>query len=273
MEEYRDGAVAARVDVGHLAVFDGDAFSGGACLQLRLRSWRIVRRMTATRNWSAPKSEFQVPFDGTFELATAPTGPPKGAPDEDECRKRLARASEEIADLQRVLYADNRYAVLLIFQAMDAAGKDGTIRAVMAGVDPTGCQVSAFKQPSTRNWTTISCGARPAACPSAGGSGSSIAATTRKCWSCACTPATSTRSGCPVPATPAAELWSRESIRGHESHLARNGTVVLKFWLNVSAKQTRQRFLSRLRQAEKDWKFNPGDVEESETLGRLYARL
>ena len=78
-------------------------------------------------------------------------------------------------------YASNRYAVLLIFQAMDAAGKDGAIRHVMSGVNPQGCQVFSFKHPSARSWSTTSCGAPRAPCPSAAASASSTAPTTRRC--------------------------------------------------------------------------------------------
>jgi len=96
-------------------------------------------------------------------------------------KKMLEKHVAQLSALQHLHYASNRYAVLLIFQAMDAAGKDGAIRHVMSGVNPQGCQVFSFRHPSQPNWNTIFCGAPPAICRSAGGSASSIDRTTRRC--------------------------------------------------------------------------------------------
>ena len=100
----------------------------------------------------APDAEtgttYLVPFDGSFRVDDAPTGPPEGEDKKKKNKDDLATSIKRMRKLQRKLYADDRYAVLLVFQAMDAAGKDGTIRAVMSGVNPAGCQVYSFKQPS-----------------------------------------------------------------------------------------------------------------------------
>ncbi len=93
-------------------------------------------------------SPWLVPFDGSFEVAEAPTAPPDDTPPKKKLKKKLAKKVEKLADLQRVLYAENRRALLLVFQAMDAGGKDSTIRAVTSGVNPAGFQVSSFKRPS-----------------------------------------------------------------------------------------------------------------------------
>ena len=93
-------------------------------------------------------SPHRVPFDGSFRIADAPTRPPDDFDGKKESKKRLKEFVGELDDLQRVLYATDRDAILLVFQAMDAAGKDGTIRAVLRGVNPAGCQVFSFKQPS-----------------------------------------------------------------------------------------------------------------------------
>lgn len=210
-----------------------------------------------------PLALHRVPFDGTFELASSPTAPPPDAPDEAECRKRLARASDEIAELQRVLYADNRYAVLLIFQAMDAAGKDGTIRAVMAGVDPTGCQVYSFKQPSSEEldhdflWRTT------CRLPERGRIGIFNRSYYEEVLVVRVHPGFLAAQRLPGETDPA-RLWPLrfKSIRDHEKHLSRNGVVILKFWLNVSKDEQRKRFLARLDDRHKNWKFSAADVRE-----------
>ena len=94
-------------------------------------------------------SPYLVPFDGSFSLADSETAPPDNAPGKKECKKLLKEKIEELDDLQRMLYAQDKFSLLLVFQAMDAAGKDGTIRAVMSGVNPAGCQVTSFKKPSS----------------------------------------------------------------------------------------------------------------------------
>ena len=103
--------------------------------------------MKADRKWSAPPSELLVPFDGSFRVADAPTRPP-GPVDKADLKKRQREHTRAIYDLQRKLYADDRFAALFVFQAMDAGGKDGTIRNVFTGVNPAGFQVSSFKAPS-----------------------------------------------------------------------------------------------------------------------------
>ena len=98
--------------------------------------------------FEAVSSPYLVPYDDSFRVAGAETEPPGDAPGKKRCKKELADFVDELRDLQRTLYAHDHHAVLLLFQAMDAAGKDGTIRAVMSGVNPAGCQVSSFKAPS-----------------------------------------------------------------------------------------------------------------------------
>jgi polyphosphate kinase 2 (PPK2 family) len=108
--------------------------------------------------FEAVESPYLVPFDGSFRIGSAPTAPPKGASKKDELRTRLQGSVRQLDRLQRKLYADDRWSVLLVFQAMDAAGKDSTIRAVLRGINPQGCQVFSFKQPSPWSWTTTSSG-------------------------------------------------------------------------------------------------------------------
>ena len=117
--------------------------------------------------------------------------------DKSEATELLKRGVEWLAQEQDLLYAQNRWSLLLIFQAMDAAGKDSTIKHVMSGLNPQGCQVFSFKQPSAEELGHDFLWRHRSACPNAGASASSTARTTRKSWSCACTPSSSGASGCP----------------------------------------------------------------------------
>jgi PPK2 family polyphosphate:nucleotide phosphotransferase len=196
-------------------------------------------------------------------VADAPTAPPADAPSKKESKRRLRALTARLAELQRVLYADDRFAVLLVFQALDAAGKDGTIRALLRGVNPAGCQVFSFKQPSAEEldhdflWRTAR------RLPERGRIGVFNRSYYEEVLVVRVHPAFLAAQRLPG-ATAGPELWAErfESIRDHERHVARSGTVVLKFWLNVSAEEQRLRFLSRLDEPEKNWKFSLGDVRE-----------
>lgn len=212
---------------------------------------------------TALNHRYLVPFDGTVSVADLPSAPPHDAPPKDHCRKRLKALTRELYELQRVLYADDRYAVLLIFQAMDAAGKDSTIRAVMTGVNPAGCQVFSFKRPSDQEldhdflWRTAM------RLPERGRIGIFNRSYYEEVLTVRVHPAILERQRLP-PVVDPAELWDvrLRSIRDHERHLAANGTVILKFWLNVSKDVQRKRFLDRLEEPDKNWKFQEGDVKE-----------
>jgi len=219
-----------------------------------------------------PKSRYLVPSNRKFRVAKAPTAPPKNAPGKKENRKRLAELVEELAELQRVLYAADRRALLLVFQAMDAAGKDGTIRAVFSGVNPAGFQVSAFKQPSAEEldhdflWRCVR------RLPERGRIGVFNRSYYEEVLVVRVHPEYLAAQRLPDP-KPSRKLWERRyrSIREHEAHLARNGTVVLKFWLNVSREEQKRRFLDRIDEPEKQWKFSTGDVRERAHWDRYMA--
>jgi len=213
--------------------------------------------------FEAPKSRWLVPHDGTFEVKHARTTPPKRAPSKKECKHRLADLVDRLDELQRVLYADDRYSVLLVFQAMDAAGKDGTIRAVLSGVNPAGCQVFSFKQPSKEELDHDFLWRTERDLPERGRIGVFNRSYYEEVLVVRVHP--EYLEGQKLPYRPKlSTLWKERyrSIREHEQHLARNGTVILKFWLNVSKEEQRQRFLSRLDEPEKNWKFSTGDVQE-----------
>jgi PPK2 family polyphosphate:nucleotide phosphotransferase len=208
-------------------------------------------------------SPYLVPFDGSFRVAAAPTSPPDDAPGKKDNKEALDEAIERLAKLQAKLYAQDKYAVLLVFQAMDAAGKDGTIKAVMTGVNPAGCQVASFKAPTHedldhdflwRCWRQL---------PERGRIGIFNRSHYEEVLVVKVNP--QFLDGQRLPYRPASldALWQEryESIRAAEQHWARNGTVVLKFFLNVSKDEQKQRFLERIDDAEANWKFSADDLK------------
>ena len=154
--------------------------------------------------------------------------------------------------------------MLLVFQAMDAAGKDSTIRAVLTGVNPSGCQVYSFKQPSKEElqhdflWRTTRC------LPESGRIGVFNRSHYEEVLITRVHPELLDAEKLPDGSEGDPDFWEHRyaSIRDHEKHLVRNGTVILKFWLNVSKEEQRRRFLSRLEEPEKNWKFEASDVAE-----------
>jgi len=213
--------------------------------------------------FEAVASPYLVGDDGTFRIKHSASTPPKDSPGKKKRKEKLAKLIDEISDLQRILYAHDKYAVLLIFQAMDAAGKDSTIRAVMSGISPAGCQVFSFKQPSPEEldhdflWRTTKC------LPERGRIGIFNRSYYEEVLVVRVHP--EYLKGQKLPdGIKLKNIWQQryESIGDHEKHLAHNGTVILKFWLNVSQEEQRQRFLSRIDEPNKNWKFSAGDVQE-----------
>ena len=200
--------------------------------------------------------------DDFFRYDQASTKPPKSAPSKKLCEKRLQKFIENLDELQRRLYAHDKYSLLLIFQAMDAAGKDGTIRAVMQGVNPAGCQVFSFKQPSHLEldhdflWRTT------CRLPERGRIGIFNRSYYEEVLVVRVHPKYLKAQKLPRAIRPT--IWEEryDSIRNHELHLARNGTIILKFWLHVSKDEQRRRLLARLTQPEKHWKFSEQDLQE-----------
>jgi len=213
--------------------------------------------------FSATRHRYLVPFDGDFHIDRAPRKPPNDAPGSKACRKLLADVVADIEQLQRILYAHDRNALLLIFQALDAAGKDGTIRAVMSGVNPAGCQVFSFKQPSPLELDHDFLWRSAIRLPERGRIGVFNRSYYEEVLVVRVHPELIKAQRLPSTVE-RKHIWRDRfnSIRDHESHLAHNGTVILKFWLNVSKKQQKKRFLDRLDEPEKNWKFSSADVRE-----------
>ena len=208
------------------------------------------------------ESPHLVPFDGSFRLASASTKPEESDP--ERWKKKLEKRIKQFTKLQRLLYADDRHALLLVFQAMDAAGKDGTIRRVLSGVDPAGFQVFSFKQPSAEEldhdflWRTA------ARLPERGRIGVFNRSYYEEVLVVRVHPEYLGAQKLPRELS-LDELWEERyaSIRDHEQHLWRNGTQVVKFFLHVSREEQRRRFVMRIDEPEKHWKFSPGDVDEA----------
>jgi PPK2 family polyphosphate:nucleotide phosphotransferase len=183
--------------------------------------------------------------------------------DRDEAREMLERGREWLAEEQDKLYAQDRWSLLLVFQAMDAAGKDSTIKHVMSGVNPTGVEVYSFKQPSEEDldhdflWRHVKC------LPERGRIGIFNRSWYEEVLVVRVHQEILARQKLPERVV-TKRIWDErlEDIAAFERYLGRQGTVVLKFFLNVSRKEQKKRFLERLDNPEKHWKFAAGDVAE-----------
>ncbi len=181
-------------------------------------------------------------------------------------KKLLKKQVNELSELQRLHYASNQYSVLLIFQAMDAAGKDGAIRNVMSGINPQGCQVFSFKHPSPAElehdfmWRTSQC------LPERGRIGIFNRSYYEEVLIVRVHPEILRSQGLPDVLHNEKNIWKGRyrSIVDLEDHLYRNGTRVIKFFLHLSKDEQRKRFLERIDNPEKNWKFSQADLEERE---------
>lgn len=215
-----------------------------------------------TGHFTAVSSDYLAPFNNSFELARCPH-----EADIDltprKAKKKLPGIVNDISDMQRRLYAQNDHALLLVFQAMDAAGKDSTIRATLSGVNPAGCNVTSFKRLSDVELDHDFLWRSACALPERGRIGVFNRSYYEEVLVVRVHPGILDNQQLPYRPEPET-LWAQrlESIREHEKHLARNGTTIVKFFLNISREEQRRRFMARLEQPHKRWKFEPGDVRE-----------
>jgi len=181
-----------------------------------------------------------------------------------ELKNLLSTHVEEMSELQNLLYASNRHAVLLIFQAMDAAGKDGAIKHVMSGVNPQGCQVFSFKHPSLEELDHDFLWRSARALPERGRIGIFNRSHYEEVLIVRVHPELLRAQNLPDESLDEKAIWRDRyrSIRHFEAHLSRNGTRIVKFFLHLSKSEQRKRFLSRLEEPDKNWKFSRADVEE-----------
>jgi len=214
------------------------------------------------------RSPYLVPFDGTFRVRRAATTPPRSRIASRQNEDALGRAVAAMRKLQARLLANDRRALLVVFQALDAAGKDGTIKAVMSGINPAGCEVHSFKKPSDDELDHDFLWRICQRLPGRGRIGIFNRSHYEEVLVVKVHPEILGAER--LPEVPAGRIWDEryESIRDFEKHLARNGTTILKFFLNVSKGEQRKRLLARIDDPEANWKFQPHDVEERRNFGR-----
>ena len=206
--------------------------------------------------------QHRVPYNGKFRIGGFDTDPPKGSGTEAKLENELKQSVDRLDELQRKLFADERHALLAVFQAMDAAGKDSTIRKVFSGVNPAGFRVQAFGRPSELELRHDFLQRVAARLPERGKIGIFNRSHYEEVLVVRVHPAALAAQN--LPDTGGKGFWEArfESIREFEQHLARNGTVVVKFWLNVSRREQKKRLLERIEDPEKNWKFRLGDLDD-----------
>ncbi len=183
---------------------------------------------------------------------------------EKHYHRLLARDIGELSELQRLLYASNRHAVLLIFQSMDAAGKDGAIGHVLTGINPQGCEVHSFKHPSAEELEHDFLWRSTCRLPARGRIGVFNRSYYEEVLIVRVHPEILAAQGLPEGLADKNTIWSGRyrSIVDLEKHLHRNGTQVIKFFLHLSKPEQRRRFLARIDEPEKNWKFSQADLTE-----------
>ncbi len=208
--------------------------------------------------------DFRVPPGDAVKLTAWPTHVPRFYASKKQYHRLLDDHVEQLSTLQRMHYASDRYAVLLIFQGMDAAGKDGAIRHVMSGVNPQGCEVFSFKQPSAEElqhdflWRTT------CRLPERGRIGIFNRSYYAEVLIARVHPEILHAQGIPAELLDEQAVWEERyrSIVDLEEHLHRNGTQIIKVFLHLSKDEQRKRFRARIDDPEKNWKFSRSDIQE-----------
>lgn len=223
---------------------------------------KIEKVLKVARKFSKP---YRVTDGKSFRLKDFDPGDTQHLRSADKPRAREALQSgvEALAELQDKLYAQDRWSVLLIFQAMDAAGKDGTIKHVMSGVNPQGCQVFSFKTPSNEELDHDFLWRCQKRLPERGRIGIFNRSYYEETLAVRVHPEFLAGQKLP-PQCVGKHIWDErfQDIRGLERYLTRNGTLVRKFFLHVSKEEQKKRFLERIELPEKNWKFSASDVKE-----------
>ena len=213
---------------------------------------------------SIHSKDYRVREGSSIDLRKWPTRTARVYKDDTDYRSMLEDHVRKLSEQQELLYSSGRYAVLLIFQAMDAAGKDGVISHVMSGINPQGCQVSSFKQPSATElkhdflWRTT------VLLPEKGKIGIFNRSYYEEVLIARVHPQILRAEDLPDSAYDDKSIWAQryESIIDLERHLDRNATRIVKFFLHLSKEEQRKRFLARIDAPEKNWKFSDSDIEE-----------
>jgi PPK2 family polyphosphate:nucleotide phosphotransferase len=218
---------------------------------------------------------FVAPFrydgSGEFHLKSHKTSE-KGGLDKDKGEKIIEANRKRLSDFQEKLYAQDNWSMLLVFQGMDAAGKDSAIKSVFDGINPQGCEVTSFKQPSTKELDHDFLWRSMIALPERGRIGIFNRSYYEECLVVRVHAGILGKQKIPKKlVTP--NIWREryEDISAMERYLARNGTVILKFFLNISKEEQRERFLARLDEPAKNWKFSLADVSERALWAKYQA--
>jgi len=206
---------------------------------------------------------FRITNGKGFKLSKMKPGATPGVKSKEDAQELLKSGVKYLAEMQDKLYAQDQWGVLLVFQAMDAAGKDGAIKHVMSGINPQGCQVFSFKSPSAEEldhdfmWRTSRC------LPERGRIGIFNRSYYEEVLAVRVHPEFLAKQKLPQQVV-TKRIWQEryEDIRAFERYLARQGYVILKFFLNLSKKEQKNRFLARLDLPEKNWKFSGADAKE-----------
>jgi PPK2 family polyphosphate:nucleotide phosphotransferase len=218
--------------------------------------------MTADRNATSLSHRTIVPPGKKIDLQDYDPADTGKFESKESAQVKLAAGILQLAEYQNILYAQNKFAVLIIFQAMDAAGKDSTIKHVMSGVNPQGCQVFSFKSPSTEEldhdylWRTHK------AMPERGRIGIFNRSYYEEALIVRVHPELLAAQS--LPDLDLKQIWSQrfQEINDFERYLTNNGTVIIKFFLHVSKQEQKRRFLGRINEPEKHWKFSAQDIQE-----------
>ncbi len=212
-------------------------------------------------------------FDGSgkFHLKSHKTDE-KGGLDKESATTIIEANRKRLSDFQERLYAQDRWSLLVIFQGMDAAGKDFAIKSIFEGVNPQGCEVTSFKQPTSLELDHDFLWRSTIALPERGRIGIFNRSYYEECLVTRVHPDILAKEKIP-PQLVTKNIWSErfEDINAMERYLARNGTVILKFFLNLSRQEQRERFLDRLEEPAKNWKFSMGDITERARWPRYQA--
>jgi PPK2 family polyphosphate:nucleotide phosphotransferase len=214
---------------------------------------------------------FRIDGSGEFHLKSHKTNE-KGGLDKDKAEEIIEANRKRLSDFQEKLYAQDRWSLLLIFQGMDAAGKDSAIKSVFEGVNPQGCEVHSFKQPSALELSHDFMWRSMIALPQRGRIGIFNRSYYEECLVTRVHPELVAKEKIPAKLI-TKNIWRErfEDICAVERYLARNGIVVLKFFLNLSKEEQRKRFLDRLEQPSKNWKFSMADITERARWPRYQA--
>jgi PPK2 family polyphosphate:nucleotide phosphotransferase len=208
--------------------------------------------------------DYRVPPDKKVDLSKWPTIVDPHSNSTEEYKDLLHQHLEKLSSLQQLLYAAHTYALLLIFQGMDGAGKDSAIRHVMSGVNPEGCEVFSFKQPSVEELDHDFLWRANCRLPERGRIGIFNRSYYEEVLVVRVHPEILRGQGLPEELRDEKSIWEQRcrSIRNLEQHLHQNGTQTVKIFLHLSYEEQRKRFLARIEEPDKNWKFSTSDIQE-----------